>query len=329
MNAREALAHIDGDLNVRLHENFTQIEGELVPLPTRTIVRHPTFDDPNFALLGQAGPEYSLITPGDVADLWDEHVGRSIETMGCLRGGAIFFCTTRLPTLDVRGDEVETYLAAFSPMDGQRSASAEIVPVRVVCMNTMRLAQAQAQICYRIVHDAGAKERFGLWLREAYARALENSESLAGTFDLLASKSVSDTIAASVIRRAYPDARRPRFHAPDGTMAVRLERWERMQTRIRHRRETALNLFAGDGTGADSRAAKGTAWGVYQAVAEVENYRKGFAKGGLLAEDRRIGEDLLVGARGEVMARAFTASLAVAGGMSESGGFPKFDPTLN
>jgi len=329
MTAREALLHIDGDLSIRLHENFTQIEGELVPLTTRSIVRHPTLDNPEYAVLGQAGPEYSLITPGDVADLWDAHVGCPIETMGCLKQGAIFFCTTRLPTLDVKGDPVEMYLAAFSPMDGQRSASAEIVPVRVICMNTLRLAQAQAQISYRVVHDAGARERFGLWLREAYERAISNSHSLAETFDFLASKTISDNIAASIIRRAYPDPRRPRFHAPDETMAVRLERWEKTRERILHRRETALALFKGDGTGMDSRAAMGTTWGCYNAITETENFRKGFAKGGLAAEDRRVGEDILTGARGEAMARAFSACLAVAGGGPESGGFPRFDPSLN
>jgi hypothetical protein len=328
MSAREALARIGGDLNVRLHPNYTMIDGVLTELPGRSIVRTPTPDDPEHVVLGQVGPDYTLITPGEIADIWDASVGKPIETMGVLRRGALFFCTTKLPTLDVKGDEVERYLGVCSPMDGQRTASAEEWDVRVVCANTLKAAQAQAKVSYRVVHDSTAKDRLGAWLLDAYQKAERNYDVVKEAFDLLASRSVSNSSALTVLRRAYPDVRMPRRNAPDETMAVRLERWEKMQSRIRRRRETALELFQGDGTGMDTPAAKGTLWGLYNAVTETENYRKGFARGGVTEEAARVGEDVLFGRRGEAMQRAFDACLVLADG-KESEARPAFDASLN
>lgn len=189
MSAREALIQVGGDLNVRLHANFTEIEGTLTELPSRSIVRYPTTDDPEHVVLGQVGPDYHLLTPGEVADIWDEYVGQPIETLGILRRGALFFCTTKLPTLDIKGDEVERYLGVCSPMDGQRTASAEEWDVRVVCANTLKAAQAQARVSYRVVHDATAKERLGVWLKNAYEKAEQNYEVVKEAFELLAGKS--------------------------------------------------------------------------------------------------------------------------------------------
>lgn len=126
MDATTALTRIGGDLNYSLHPNFTEIEGELITLPTRTIVRHPSFDDPEYVPLGQVGPDYCLLAPTEVAALWDEYVGQPVETMGVLRRGAMLFITTKLEAMDVKGDEVERYLGLTSPMDGVRAATAEV-----------------------------------------------------------------------------------------------------------------------------------------------------------------------------------------------------------
>ena len=323
MTAREALTHIGGDLNYALFPNCCMVEGELVDLPSRTICRYPTPDDPQFAVLGNVGPEYTLLTPREVCDIWDQAVAQPVETMGVLRRGGLFFCTSKLPTIDVRGDEVEMYLGLSSPMDGERSASTEIWPLRVVCQNTLRVAQARAKASFRIVHDSGAKQRLAAWLHDAYRQAEQNHFVVKQAFELLAEKSVPESTALSIIRRTYPEPRLPRRDAPDGTMEIRMERFKRAQIRIHHRREQALALFEGDGTGMDTVAARGTAWGIYSAITETENYRKGFARGGLEAEAARVGEDLLFGRRGETMERAFNACLAVAGGGAD------FDPSLN
>lgn len=184
-------------------------------------------------------------------------------------------------------------------------------------MNTLRAAQSRAETSFRVVHDDSAKKRLGLWLRHAYDEAAANYAVLKQTFELLAGQRVLDGAAHSILRASYPEPRFPRRNAPDDVMQIRLDRFEQAKDRIRRRRETAFSLFQGDGTAMDSRAAKGTLWGLYNSVTETECYRKGFAQGGVQAEAARVGEDVLFGSRGEAMQRCFSACLALAGGGSD------------
>jgi hypothetical protein len=133
----------------------------------------------------------------------------------------------------------------------------------------------------------------------------------------------------SIIRRVYREPRLPRRDAPDATLEVRMERWERMKLRMQRRREAVLSLFEGDGTGMDTPAAKGTLWGLYNSVTETENFRRGYGAGGVAAEAARAGEDVLFGSRGETMQRAFDACLAVANGGDSSQFGSSFDASLN
>lgn len=323
MGAVAALERIRADLNYSLRPTFTEIDGVLVDLPGRSIVRHPTPDDPQHVVMGNVGPEYQLITPREIAEIFDRAVGKPVETIGVLRRGGLFFVTTALPMMDIKGDPVEMYLGIASPMDGVRSVSTEIYPVRVVCANTLRAAQAQAQVSYRVTHDARAKERLGVWLHDAYQQAQQNYDVVKEAFELLAGKTAMPSAAQAIIRRTYPDPRMPRRNAPDDVMAVRLHHFELAKDRIRARREMALALYEGDGTGMDTRAAKGTFWGVFNGITELENYRKGFSQGGVAAEAARVGEAVLFGSRGATMELAFNLCLAAAGGG------PTGDPSLN
>jgi len=68
-------------------------------------------------------------------------------------------------------------------------------------------------------------------------------------------------------------------------------------------RDTAYSLFAGAGRGSLSAAAAGTAWGVYNAVAEYEQYVKRFRKA----------ESVMFGAGKDRVADAFDTVCEFAG----------------
>jgi hypothetical protein len=69
------------------------------------------------------------------------------------------------------------------------------------------------------------------------------------------------------------------------------------------RRRAELGLFNGEGTGMGSVAARGTLWGLFNAVAELENYRD---------DDTRdtAAYSVLFGARGAAIAHTYSAALA-------------------
>jgi hypothetical protein len=287
---------------------YVVVDGATIPVAGyRAAMRHPTADDPEYRTFNVVSEGYQPITMADVATVCDEHIAKPVETMGILGHGERGFVTFRLPAIDVKGDEVEMYLGATYSFT--TAATAEVWPLRVVCANTLRMAQARAQAQYRIVHDESARARMADWLRDAYAEAESKTDLLREAFVLLAGTKATTAQAKRVIREAYPDPTVPRGDAPAEVVEHRMKRWEYRRSRRIVFREGAFELFQGAGRGMDSKAAKGTLWGVVNAVVETENYRKGSFKGD---EGENVAEDVLFGKRGAAMERAADAALALA-----------------
>lgn len=315
MTCMEALAATGADdIDVEMAALYVRIENghgpEFIEAPGyRAALRAPTPDDNEYRVFNIVSDEYVPVTMRDIAEVADKAIGRPVETLGILGEGERGFTTFALPSIDVYGDEVEMYLGATYSFTS--AASVEVWPLRVVCQNTLRLAQARARVAYRIVHDAQARERMGEWLAQAYRDAAAQTEMLKGLFIALADARAGTDEANLVATAAFPDPKAPRDNAPPQVMKARWERWEYRRDRRRLFRAESLRLFNGAGTGMDVRATQGTLYGVVQAVAEVENYRNGSMKDGREAE--AVAEDLLFGRRGEAIMRAATRALEVAG----------------
>jgi phage/plasmid-like protein (TIGR03299 family) len=270
MSASQALKKIGG-YNVRLAEAYA----EDIPLNKMAILRDPTTDDPEVRVFGIVGNDYTLITPQDVCSIYDEQVGKPVETIGALGKGEIFFLSTYLPTLDVKGDEVENYLLMSNPMTGLLSAELRVTPVRVVCQNTLIASEQLATQKLRIVHDKNAKLRLAEWLRETYEFAATSSRVLRDLFVEMTAVRVKDAEARKMFAACYPHPTKTRLDATKAVMDQRLKWWEEGVQLADRRRDGAKMLFEGMGTGMDTKAAKGTLWGAYNAVVETEDYRRG------------------------------------------------------
>ena len=270
MSATAALKKI-GDINVRLAEAYA----EDIPLNKMAILRDPTTDDPEVRVFGIVGKDYTLITPQDVCSIYDEQVSKPIETIGLLGHGEVFFLSTHLPTLDVKGDELENYLLMSNPMTGLMSAELRVTPVRVVCQNTLIASEQLATQKLRITHDKNAKQRLAEWLRETYSFAETSSKILRDLFVEMTAVRVRDAEARKMFSACYPHPTKPRNDATKAVMDQRLKWWEEGVGLADRRREGAKMLFEGMGTGMDTKAAKGTLWGCYNSVVECEDYRRG------------------------------------------------------
>jgi phage/plasmid-like protein (TIGR03299 family) len=268
------------------------------PIGKNAILRRPTTDDPETRVFGIVGEDYSLVTPDDVCSIFDEQVGVPIETIGALGYGETFFVSTQLPTLDVKGDEVENYLLVSNPMTGLQSAEVRVTPVRVVCQNTLIASDHAATQKLKIVHDKDAKQRMAEWLRETYEFAETTSKVLGDLFTLMARQRVRDAEARKLFAHAYPTPTKPKGNAPQHVMEQRIRWWEENVSLMERRRSGSKELFEGMGTGMDSSAAKGTLWGAYNAVVECEDYRKG-------REDGQIAASAMYGERAAAKKRAF------------------------
>ncbi len=298
MGAAEALKEI-GEYEVYLHE----AKAGKVSLDRNAILRRPTEDDPVTRVFGVVGKDYTLLTPQDVCDIYDERVAQPIETIGALGYGETFFLSTYLPSVDVKGDEVENYLLISNPMTGLASAEIRVTPVRVVCENTLVASDRLATEKLRIVHDATAKARFGEWLQETYEVAETTAKVLKDLFVAMASTRVRAQEAQALFEASYPIPAKPRQNAPTAVMEQRIKWWDENVNLMTRRREGAKTLFEGMGTGMDTKAAKGTLWGAYNAVVECEDYRKG-------RNEDQIGASALFGERAQAKKRAFEFAVA-------------------
>lgn len=312
--AVDALKKIDGDFNVALEPLYYKLGRKMFYSGFYQILRAPTKDDRQFVPLGEpVKKNYRPFTPRQMCGVWDVALGdATVETMGVLRRGAMFFITTKLPAIGVLGDEVERYLGVTSPLDGVTALSAEEWPLRVVCANTLRAAQAGAFASYRVVHTQDALNQIGAWIKEAYEGARRNTDKLKAAFEKLARTPVDDPTAKKSFETVYPLLPPPRRNAPDEVMKQREKNHAAKNQRIQRFRSEAFALFDGKGRGMRSRAADHTAWGWVNAVTELEDFRKSNFLGGKKGEAQRAGESALFGARAAVKERAFQIAVNLA-----------------
>lgn len=270
-----------GEHKVEKQPLFYYEDGVLKESSYSLIVRNPTNDEPEYKVFGApVHHSYELINPYQAAQMWDKKTAAPVETMAMIDKGAAMFITAKLPTFDVAGfDQVRNYLLFSNPMKNGVGAAAYITSVRTVCENTLRAGIAAASQVYTISHRAGGRALLGDWLKERWAEANMLTDVLQETYDLLAKKTVREVQVKWIAEELYPlpskpDRERPRI-AP--YKQVKAE-WERELEKAKTLRTTVVELWNGAGTGLDDSRLRGTAWSAWNAVAEVESYRKGRAQ---------------------------------------------------
>lgn len=268
------------------------------------------------AIIGETDPRrvfsvvttnYQEITHSDFVSSWDRRVKQNVETIGVLMKGAGLFISAKLPSFDVKGDEMQAYILAENWLTGTRSTKVRKTPVRVVCMNTLQMSDAASVMDIRILHNQSAVAQ----LDEALATIIEKSigeyRAIREVFEILASYKAKDVEAQDVFKRSYPEIKMPQYllsrAASDSKALDQLAKIERDNgVRTRHRNE-CFRLYSGEGVGCMSPAAKGTLWGAYNAVAEYEQYIR----------DSRKSESVAFGAGKDRVTDAFEAACAIAG----------------
>jgi len=292
----------------------TRQDGTHIATPAYGIIRPPV-DDQGEAYFGTVSGDYRLVTPQEIVDLCDERVRRPVETMLALKDGKQFVITFKLPKFDVRGDEIENFLMLWNMMDGGTASGANTSSVRVVCANTFAASLGASEQKARFVHDSWILQRMARWMEDVVHVAEAKLPELAEAYDAMAAYGFTRANPNAgkevkhILQATYPQL--PAYQ-PDALMTEEQnkEREKRRLSEIRivdERRVQALELFKGAGTGIDSRAAYGTAWGLYQSVVELEDW-KGGSKGNQLAQS------VLFGERAETKSRAFDATMAVVTG---------------
>lgn len=281
------------------------VEGNGKIASHQAVVRMTTNKGEVEKILNVVGKDFTPIGPRLTCDIFDRAVRQPVETIGALRDGAYLFITTRLPKFDVRGDEVQDYLTVVNPMDGTESAHVMRTPVRVVCMNTLRMGQSLSLERYNLRHTKDVDQQLYEWLGGLYLKAIEQADKVKQASERLADFRPDEVKLAEMLAGIYPEPRPLRRTAPTEVLKKREEQRQYIAQHQKAHREIVARLYHGEGTGMDTPAARNTGWGLYNSVVEYEDNR--WAK-----DPRAALESTVFGPRAAVKELAFDAIYSAA-----------------
>lgn len=263
---------------VTLEPVFTEVNGMKLQLPNNVITRHPVPDDPSYRSFGIVGADYTIVDPLRTCEIWDESTERYVETLGVLGQGESLFISTKLPSFEVKsskggaGDDVESYLLLHSPY-GDGAIDIRVTPIRVVCQNTLIASKSASTEQFRIIHDRNVEHRLSMWMNGIVQRAEGKSQALQDAFNLMASTAIDDEAAEDALKRIYIDPKKPAYVPDKSVMERREKAYEAAVKWNVGWRESVMEDWQGQGMGMESDVTKGTVWGLYNAVVEIEDYR--------------------------------------------------------
>lgn len=264
---------------ITLEPVYTRIQKQYYELPNRVITRHPVPDDPDYRSFGIVGPDYTIVDPLRTCEIWDESTQRPVETLGVLGKGESLFITTKLQSFSVQGthrnsytDDIDSYLLLHNPY-GDGAVQVRVTPIRVVCQNTLIAARAASTESFKIIHDRYVEDNLAAWMTGIIDRAEGKSKALNDAFNLMASCTIDEEQAEDVLKRIYVDPRKPSYVPDKSKMEIREKAYEATVKSNESWRLAVMEAWGGLGTGMDSDITQDKAWGVYNAVVEVEDYR--------------------------------------------------------
>ena len=212
------------------------------------------------AALSVVGQRYHVVQPSEVLEFYRDLTEVScfeLETAGVLKGGRKFWALARTgQETAIKGtDLVKGYLLLATSCDGTLATTATPTTVRVVCNNTLTIALNGASSAIKVPHhtrfDAQAvKRQLGI--------AVTQWDGFMYRMRTLAERKVKSHEAMNFFLKVL-------CQPSEDDQAVLTN--ERALKKVQA-------LYDGQGRGAELTAAKGTAWGLLNAVTEFVDHER-------------------------------------------------------
>lgn len=221
------------------------------------------FRSDNQQALSVVSQRYQVVQPREVLEFYrdlTEIAGYELETAGVLKGGKKFWALAKTGQSSVLkgNDMVLGYLLLATSCDGTLATTATPTTIRVVCNNTLSVAVNRATQAIKVPHstkfDAQAvKKQLGV--------AVSQWDSFMHQMRMLSERKVKPHEAMNYFLQVVCDTP----SANDGKPMVLNN--ERALNKVK-------SLYEGQGHGAEMASAKGTAWGLLNAVTEYVDHEK-------------------------------------------------------
>jgi len=225
----------------------TSKDGLIVPVPGKFFNVRSSDEK----VLGIVGPNFNNLQNTEAFTFADNLVDSGealVETAGALRGGRVVFVTMRLPgEILVDGEDPhEMYLLFRMGHDGTMAINAEIVTIRVVCMNTLIMAATSAKQRWSIIHTQRIEGRMQE-AREALKLSYQYRDEFVERGTQMVNTKFSDDELIQLLENTLPQ--RPKTE-------------ERIESIITLFNDSPTNPY------------HGTAWGAFNAVTEYYDHMR-------------------------------------------------------
>jgi phage/plasmid-like protein (TIGR03299 family) len=214
------------------------------------------------APLSVVSNRYQVVQPREVLEFYrdlTEVSGYELETAGILKGGRKFWALAKTgqETALKGNDQVHGYLLLATSCDGTLATTATPTTVRVVCNNTLTISLNGATRAIKVPHNTrfdsqAVKKQLGI--------AVSQWDEFMYRMRVLAERKVQWPEAMSFFMDVLCDTR---AHDPMPNVLPNKRAMEKVQS-----------LYEGKGRGSEMESARGTAWGLLNAVTEYVDHAR-------------------------------------------------------
>lgn len=214
------------------------------------------------APLSVVSNRYQIVQPREVMEFYrdlTEVSGYELETAGVLKGGRKFWALARTgQNATLKGnDQVNGYLLLATSCDGTLATTATPTTVRVVCNNTLSIALDGIPHAINVPHNTrfnpqSVKKQLGI--------AVSQWDEFMYRMRVLSERKVRWPEAMSFFMEVLCETH---AHDPIPDVLPNKRALEKVQ-----------NLYEGKGRGSDMESARGTAWGLLNAVTEYVDHER-------------------------------------------------------
>ena len=301
---------------------------ELMPVDSYAVMRTPTRDDDDYKYLGTVGERWTHIPIEDLTKMLDPISEKyPVQCAGTLSAGKKIFIVLDAGDSEIAGEDHSLYYLVTDHRDGGGSLTMAFTPVRMACGNTLVTALSQAKISVNLRHDVNIK-REAEWYMGLFSQMTESREATVEVMNEMAKTSIDEPMR--IIDKSYPKIKiRNKARTLNNVMqqyrsavdadnmdpvvaGMLLEQHNQLQENrdreIANRQshmDSALEryeIFNDE----HSRLA-GSAWALYNAIVENEDYRRG----NIRRDGNQSPSSSLYGDRAKIKVSAFNALMEV------------------
>ena len=322
ISAVEAFKVAGIDYDVFRAPLFAELYGKQVEVPDQFVVVRDKAGSDDLEFLATCGKDFRVIQNMEIAESIDKSGllnSYHIETVGALGKGETIFTALkkRDGEFEIAGTPATNYWTMYDGKDGNRALGLMWTPVKTVCSNTLIMALKSASINIKIQHTKVAKTDFDFWLQLAPQMEKMQGESMA-KINQMVNFDVTEEQVDAIIEAAYP---RPKevgkaqlknivieLSAEHRTMVDKaITNNERAALRQWQKGQLAKDVFIAYADTQGERQLAGNAWGVYEAICDVEDHREASR------ESENVFASAMFGQRANTKKAGFAAAMQIAG----------------